>query len=320
LPAGFILFIIALFAATSCADAAPAVPVSRSTVAPTTAQTEQAGNLTIHFPQAATELVGGQSLRVTALLKDSENQPVSEALVTAELWTPAGELFATLPCLDQGDGRYLADSISLPLRDSRGIWQVVTEATWGAGMTAKAGEQFTGLTSYSERLQQLFGFWIELTDLFPYNVSNADDPRLKTYDYADGGYVILANNLAPGTINNAFVILDVHWRKQEFPQDEAAAIDYALSLAGPHRITLDIPASAVAAEQDELQGWPAWRVTGWWPTENALGNPQNRAPLDWLVFRCPGSDWLWTILVTTNSPQHVDDLLSIRETFACLPK
>ena len=87
---------------------------------------------------------------------------------------------------------------------------MVVQAVWGDGQTAQGEGQFNSLISYSERLRQLFGFWIDLTDLFPYNKPNADDPRLKTYSYANGGYVILANNLTLGEINNSFVILDVH--------------------------------------------------------------------------------------------------------------
>ena len=106
----------------------------------------------------------------------------------------------------------------------------------------------------------------------------------------------------------------------DFPQDEAAAVNYALDLAGPHRITLDIPPTALTAERDNFQGWPAWHVTGWWYPENAFGNSGHSAPLDWIVFRCPGSDQLWTILITTNTVQYLDDLQSIRETFACFPQ
>ena len=287
--------------------------------APTAEKIQGNNKLTIIFPQTTTELVGGQSFRVTILLKDFEDKPVAGALVTAELWTPGGELYATLPGLDKSGGRYLADHISLPLRESQGIWRVSAHAVWGDGMTAQGEGQFSSLISYSERLQQLFGFWIELTDLFAYNVSNADDPRLKTYTYSNGGYVILANNLTSGEIDSSFVILDVHWRKMDFPQDEAAAVNYAMNLAGPHRITLDIPAAAMTAKLDDFQGWPAWYVTGMWHRKNAFGDPARSAPLDWIVFSCPGSDWLWTILITTNTEQHLDDLQSIRETFACFP-
>jgi hypothetical protein len=286
--------------------------------APATEETQSNNKLTIIFPQITTELVGGQSFRVTALLKNFEDQPVAGALVTAELWSPGGELFAAIPCLDKRGGRYLADPISLPLRESQGIWRVVVQAAWGDGLTAQGEGQFIGLNSYSERLQQLFGFWIELTDLFPYNIPNAEDPRLKTYSYADGGYVILANNLTSGEIDSSFVILDVHWRQLDFPQDEAAAVDYVLNLAGPHRITLDLPPTALRAERDNFQGWPAWHVTGLWYRENAFGNPARSAPLDWMISRCPGSNQLWTVLITTNSLQHMDDLQSIRETFDCI--
>jgi len=298
----------------------PSAPMDKIIAAPRIWEMQRNDELTIIFPQTTTELAGGQSFRATVLLKNFEDQPVEGALVTAELWMPGGELFGTFPCMDKSGGRYLADFISLPLRESQGIWRVVVEAVWGDGMTAKGEGQFNGLNSYSERLQQLFGFWIELTDLFPYNISNAEDPRLKTYTYADGAYVILANNLTSGEIDSSFVILDVHWRQLDLPEDEAAAVNYVLELAGPHRITLEIPAAALTAERDSFQGWPAWHVTGSWNRENVFGNPARNAPLDWMIFRCPGSDRLWTILITTNSIHHLDDLQSIRETFTCFPE
>jgi hypothetical protein len=140
---------------------------------------------------------------------------------------------------------------------------------------------------------------------------------LKTYTYPDGGFIILANNLTTGVLDGTFVILDVHWRRQDFPQGKAAAVDYILDLAGPHRITLDISAANLTAERYHFQGWPAWNVRGLWHREDAYGNLARTAPLDWVIFRCPGSDWLWTILITTNSDQHMDDLNLIRDSFTC---
>jgi len=319
LSRGIFLFIIAFLLLPSCSDSKRAAPANEVIATPATEEIREKNKLTIIFPQTATEVVGGQSFRVTLLLEDFADQPVAGAMVTAEIWTPGGELFATLPFVYRGGGGFLADSIALPLRESQGVWRVVAEAEWGNGMTAQRGGQFSSLPSYSERLQQLFGFWIDLTDLFGYNVPNAENPRLKTYPYKNGGYVILANNLTVGQIDNSFVILDVHWRQMDLPQDQAAAVDYALNLAGPHGITLDIPTSAVMAERTHFQGWPGWHVTSRWERENAFGNPARSASLDWMIFRCPGSDWLWTILITTNTEEHLDDLRSIRESFACFP-
>jgi len=135
---------------------------------PAMEETPRESELIVVFPQSTTELVGGQSFRMTVFLKDYDGQPVAGAQVTAELWTPGGELFTTLPCSDKGGGRYLAEPISLPLREAQGSWQVIALATWGEGMSAQGEGQFNSLISYSERLEDLFGFWIDLTDLFPY--------------------------------------------------------------------------------------------------------------------------------------------------------
>jgi len=291
--------------------------LEKTTTIPAAKESQKGYALTIVFPERTTVLVGGQSFRMTVSLKDFEDRPVEGALVEITLWTPDGELFATLPCSDKKDGRYLADSVTLPLRESQGVWRITAQVTLEYGLSVEGEGYFNSLNSYSEKLQELFGFWIDLTDLFPYNIPNADDPRLKTYPYENGGFVILANNLTSAEINNSFVILDVHWQEIGFPQDEVDAANYVLDLVGPHRITLDIPTSSLVAEREKFQGWPAWHVTGSWTPNNALGNPGDGAPLDWLIFYCPDSDWLWTVLITTNAVQYMDDLQLIRESFEC---
>ena len=284
---------------------------------PSQVELNRENNLTIVFPQSSTELVGGQSFRITIILKDYEGMPIESALVETQLLKPDGDEFGAFTCFDKKNGRYLSDSITLPLKNSQGIWKVSVWAMVENEVIAQGTGEFTSQNSYSERLQQLFGFWIELTDLFPYNVSNAEDPQLKTYSYDNGDYVILANNLTSAEINNSFVILDVHWRQVEFPKDEKSAVNYVLNLAGPHRITLDISATDLLVEQDTFQGWNSWHVTGKWNPSNAIGNPGKDAPLDWKIFNCPGSERLWTILITTNEMKYMDDLVLIRETFEC---
>lgn len=286
---------------------------------PTPAPTDEPEeiDLEIVFPQAATEIAGGQSFRITAYLTGRDGKAVEGADVEVELWTPDGDRIASLPCPEAASGRYLSDPIPLPLRNSRGTWRIIGRGAAQEGGSAEAEGQFIGLDSYSERLEDYFGFWIDLTDLFSYNVPNAEDPMLKTYSYEDGGYVILANNLTTSQINNSVVILDVHWRQTGFPADERSAADFVVNLAGPHRISLDLSPSDVVAEEAVFLGSPAWHVTGWWNLENALGDPRPDSPLDWMIFQCPGSDQIWAILITSNQIQYMDDLGSIRESFEC---
>jgi hypothetical protein len=282
------------------------------------APTRQEGSLTMTFPLGTTELVGGQSLRVTVSLVDDNDQPVGGATVQAELWTPKGDVFATLPCADKGQGRYLSDYVRLPLRGTEGTWRVAAQATWEPDGQAQVEQTFKGLSSFSEELQSLYGFWIELSDLFPYNVPHADDPRNKYWPYEDGGYVILANNFFRGGTYGYFVMLDVHWRHVNLPTDEAAAVAYVQSLAGPHGKTMDIPATNLVTEPVSFRGWPAWRVNGHWESTPANGNPPSGGLVEWMVFPCPGSDWLWTVVIATNGEEsYMDDLRTLRETFEC---
>ena len=281
-------------------------------------QNQQLSNeLTIVYPQSSTELVGGQSLRVTILLTDPDHQPLEGGLVQVQIKDPDGDEFAALNCADKNNGRYLCDPITLPLKKSQGVWQVTAWAYLQDKLIATSEVNFIGLDSYSERLYDHFGFWVALPDLFPYNVPNAEDPLLKTYSYDNGGYLILANNLTSGGINNSFVILDVHWRKEQFPSDEDEAVDYITNLAGPHGITLDLSQKDLIAEKARFNTWPSWHVTGTWEQSDAYGNPRPDVLLDWIVFNCPESEWLWTVLITTNMKDYFGELNLIRESFDC---
>ncbi|MBU0496104.1 MAG: hypothetical protein KKA73_01760 [Chloroflexi bacterium] len=304
--AGFLLVAL-LLSAAQCAAPSP-----------------QAGALTVVYPAQGTELVGGQALRVTVSLADRDGQPVEGAMVQAELRAPGDSSLATLACVEsrEGRGRYLADYVHLPLRGSAGTWRVVCQATWGDGQQAHAEQSFIGWASYSERLERLYGFWIALTDLFSYNVPQADNPTIKYWPYDDGngGMVILANQLPYGGVNGHFVVLDVHWRHDDWPADEAAAADYICSLYGPHHQKQDYDPIIQTIEMTTLRGTPAWIVTGQWQRGNAFAA---RTPdlIEWLILRCPNgeSDWLWTILINTDDAAHLDDLRVIRDTFECAP-
>jgi hypothetical protein len=274
-------------------------------------------DLTIVYPQNETEIAGGQSLRITVVFNDADGNFIEGAEVEATLWSPEGETYTSLPCIDHGNGRYITNHVSLPLRNSQGIWRVSALAITEDGRRQNSEGEFIGYPSYSERLEENFGFWIDLTDLFPYNISNAEDPQLKTYSYDDGGYVILANNLTTTQINNTFIILDIHWRRTDFPPDQSSAAKYVLNLAGPHRVSLDITEPDLLVQEETFLGSQAWHVTGYWKQDNAIGNPQPDAPLDWIIFNCPGSEKVWTILITTNDIEYLDDLKSIRKSFGC---
>jgi hypothetical protein len=264
-------------------------------------------------------LIGGQPLRVTAYLVDRNGQPMEGALVEAELQTPAGEIIGTLPCTDKGQGRYLADVMLLPLRDAAGTWRVVARAWWGDGAQAQIESTFQVRPSFSEELQNLYGFWIDTASpLFDYYTTNIAHPDSKGHLYEDGngGYVLLANTRV-GQSYETFVILDIHWRQTDFPRDEAAAIAQARSLVGPHMMTLDIPDHDLAVNKITFQNKPAWRVTGRWKSTPTNDNRPPGGIVEWLTFRCPDSDWLWTVVIATNQERHIDDLRAMRQTFEC---
>ena len=275
------------------------------------------GKLTVAFPLETTELAGGQSLRVTVSLVDNDDQPVEGATVQAELRAPNGDVFATLPCADKGQGRYLADYVTLPLRGAGGTWRMICRATWGDGQQAHAERAFKGLPSLSEEIQAEFGFWVEPLEAPHYGYKNLE---VRTQRYQDGsGYVFLFN-ASHGQIN-----LDVHWQRADWPADETAARAYARDLLVSFQDTITrIPSADLKVEQTTFQGQSAWLVSGRWTGDHKESRLAG-GPIEWMIFRCPDSppdtvcDWLWTIVIcaANDSPAYMGTLRATRQTFEC---
>ncbi|MBU0492624.1 MAG: hypothetical protein KKA73_11470 [Chloroflexi bacterium] len=273
--------------------------------------------LTIVYPTATTERTGGQTLRITLSLADNDGQPVDGAMVQADLQLPDGSVLTTLDCVDKGQGHYLADYVTLPLRGAGGEWRVIARATWGDGQQARAERAFKGLPSVSERLQKQYGFWIDPPNLFEYNEVHPADPHFEERIYPDGGgYVLLENNIPRGT-SHLVVNLDVHWQAVSFPADEAAAIAHVRGLGAMNRHNSNPPSLVQAAQQTTFQGRPAWIITGQWEYQRSERTSSVLRPAEWLILSCPGSAWVWTIAISTNEPAYMDDLRVLRETFEC---
>jgi hypothetical protein len=276
--------------------------------------------LSVIFPLETTELVGGQSLRVTVSLVDRDGQPAEGATVQAELQAPNGDVFATLRCADKGQGRYLADYVRLPLRGTGGTWHVVAQATLEDGERVQGERTFRGISSPSETYQCRYGFWIEPPRLFGYNLADYGLPdgglHLEDWPYGDGGGYVILDNYRYNKASATFADLDVHWRQADFPTDKDAATAHVQSLASLYRQDPGTPVMGLAAEPATFQSRPAWRVTGQWKALNA-SRPTARYPVEWVVFRCPDSDWLWTLVISTDNATYMNDLRAVRETFEC---
>jgi len=280
-------------------------------------QRAPASRLMVLFPNEAAELVGGQLVRVTLRLENADGHPVEGATAVAELWSPDSKLFASLPCHDNGLGRYVSEYLRLPLRGSEGNWQVLAQAEWGKRSLGHAQATFSAAGSYSERLEDNYGFWIEPGDLFELDVPQAPDPAARFHPYADGGgYVMLANTELDG-INERFVMLDVHWRQAAFPSADQEAVLLVQGLAGPHGKTQGVPDTGFEALLGVSQGRSVWRVTAPWVRDPASANPPYEAVVEWMVLECPGSQWLWTVVIATNDPRSLPGLRAAQETFCC---
>jgi hypothetical protein len=122
--------------------------------------------LNLISPLESTQVSGGQDLRITLYLVDQNGLPVEGATVQAELWTPSGKRFASLPCTDRGEGRYLSEYASLSLRGASGTWHVIGKATWDDGQQAEVEGTLQVKPSISEMYQDRYGFWIEHPRIF----------------------------------------------------------------------------------------------------------------------------------------------------------
>lgn len=279
------------------------------------------GQLTVVFPQETTERAGGGPLRVTLTLVDNGGQPVAGATVLAELRAPDGSVFATLPCADIGQGRYLADYVRLPLKGSKGTWRVTARAAWGDGKQAQGERTFQGLPSPSEEIQSQAGCWIEM----PRSYDCGDRSLVyKIWRYPDGTGYLMINNHCHGSI-----CLNIYWQRADFPTDESAAANQARGLAATLEPNLELALDHGAAlepnpvvERIMFKGQTAWCVSGHWRGAIDLTQPTGYArggSIEWVILRCPGSNYLWTVVIaTTNaSENYMTDLRAVRESFEC---
>jgi len=265
------------------------------------------GKLTVVFPLETTELTGERSsLRVTLSLVDNKGQPVEGAAVQVQLVAPDGNTFATPPCAEAGPGRYQADYVQLPTRGAEGTWRVVARATWADGKQAHAERAFKGLPSLSEELQREYGFWVNVPGPRGFGYSKLWHHAQR---YDDGSGYVFIDNRGHGTVR-----LDVHWRHADFPADAASACAYVrdLPLSADAAHILD---PKLAAEQTTFQEKSAWLVTG--RTLSGHGYTALGGDIEWVVFQCPDSDWLWTLVIHTSNPSYVEHLRQTRETFQC---
>jgi hypothetical protein len=114
--------------------------------------------------------------------------------------------------------------------------------------------------------------------------------------------------------------LDVHWQRADFPADEATASAYARDLIVSFQGDWErVPSPNLVAERTTFQGQPAWHVVGQWGSSYGVAKGTFGGPMEWTIFRCPESEWLWTLIIYTgNEPElSMDNLRAARQTFEC---
>ena len=268
------------------------------------------------YPLPSSELIGGQRLRVTLTITDSNGTGVEGANTQVEIWSPEDVLNSTIEPKDQGGGRYLTDPTNLPMRNASGIWTIQASAELEDEQTLQTTGTFKARPSFSEGLKENFGFWLDLSSpLFAYTGPPFAVPELKFHPYEDkGGYVILTNANA----SRSLAIIDIHWRPDSYPPDQKTALAYVGQLAGPHAMTVQY--SNLEAGEIRFLDAPAWQITGQWEEPQTAGINQPKAnnyPVSWIIFPCPDSEYTWTLLITSRDPGNMPDLRSILDTFQC---
>jgi hypothetical protein len=325
-----LLFLLATGCARKSAGEIPTVsflPSAIASITPTAIPHEiyQEGLLSIISPLENRQASGGENLRVSLYLVDQDDLPVEGATVRAELWSPDGELFASLPCMDKGEGRYVSEYVSLPLRGARGTWHIVGKATWKDGKQAETKHMIQVNHSISEMYQNWHGFWVEHPRVFAlgtgfYNLAESGGLHFEDWLYEDGsGYVIL-DNYRYNAVGITFATLEVHWRHAEFPADGGTAIAHAQNLAesGLHHQEPDTPLTQLSARKVAFQDREAWQVLGR-GQEFYVSKAAAEYPVEFMVFQCPDSDWLWSLVIATDRETYLNHLRAVQQTFECPP-
>lgn len=285
----------------------------------------QGGLLSIISPLEDPELRGGTGLSFEFYLVDHDGLPVEGAEVQVALKHPSSKNNTDLLCVEKGEGRYLCEEVNLPLRGGSGTWQVIGEATWEDGQQAKAERNFRVNPSVSEMYQNRYGFWIEHPRIFGvgtgfYNLRESGGLHFEDWLEKDGsGYVIL-DNYRYDALGVTFATLEVHWQYLDFPDEGEAVMAYAEKLAssGLHHQDPETPITKVTAKKVTFQDRPAWQVLGR-GSEFYVAKAAADYPIEWLIFRCPGEDKLWSLVIASDNAGYMNQLRSVQETFECPP-
>lgn len=256
-------------------------------------------------------------------LVDADGTPVEGAAVVAELQEPDGEIHVRLRAEDVGKGRYRSDVVELPLRGATGTWRVSGSAHWRDGPGIKVESEFQVVTSISERYLNRYGFWIEYPRKYGlgtgfYDLQNSGGLHFEDWVFEDGsGYVIL-DNYRYEMAGVTFAAIEVHWLYEDFPVGEGSTISMAEDVAGRglHHQADDAGLDIQSVERTTFHGLPAWRVIGEGVEEHVAWAAAGY-PVEWLIFQCSGSDFVWIMLLSSDNVGHLHQLRALQDTFEC---
>jgi hypothetical protein len=287
------------------------------------AEPSRVARLSITSPQQNTHISGGGDLRIALSLVDQDDRPLEGASVRVELHDPGGNLHGSMLCADRGGGSYVAETITLPLRGSQGTWRIKAHAATPDGLSTGAEGSFNANPSISEIYQDRYDFWVEYPRIFGLgtgfsNLHSAGGLHFEDWLIADGNGLVILDNYRYGTVGVTFATLEVHWLDQRYPVNEQNAISVAQESAeaGLHHQEPEAPLTAMSAQASGFQGRPAWLVSGE-GSEFYVSEAASAYPIEWLIFECPGSDWLWSLVIAADEVEYMDHLRTVRSSFAC---
>jgi len=72
------------------------------------------------------------------------------------------------------------------------------------------------------------------------------------------------------------------------------------------------------AQKGEFQSRPAWQVSGQ-GQEYYVSEAGAAYPIEMMIFECPGSERLWSLVLAADRESYVGHLRAVQETFECPP-
>ncbi|MDQ4076373.1 MAG: hypothetical protein M3220_09015 [Chloroflexota bacterium] len=262
-------------------------------------------DVSLIYPTEEMEVEKGQLVRLTAQIRNTQGDSLSDAQVTFTVRDPAGETIATIPGVAGQKGIYRSDYWAIPGELSAGTWGIAIDARVGAAQANTAGH-FQVKNSTSDDLLSKYGFWLEapiLGGIAPSRVAEQGDAQNGMIRW---GGVRAAMHLLPANW------VEVHWREGDYRlENEEAVRRFLLEELGDIGFT---PVRTLGPFSPiRFKEWDAW----WGEARGTV----KQDDLEWMLFYAPEVNKTFAIGTTVALPPNgVNAHEVLRGTFAVRPE